>query len=334
VACTVVTRSHLAQARVLATSFVEHHPGTDFVTLLLDDDDCTFGPGEPFVLVRPGDVGVDRAELMRRGAMFGPRGLASSMKSVLLRYLVAQSGAALFIDADSCVYADLSNVLDLAREHGVVLSPNLGWPMSRLEAGYPLEETFVKYSVFNGGFLAAGAAAIAFLDWWCDRSARRCIEAPEQGYIYSEKWLMIVPAFFDHYVLHDEGVNVLFWNLYDRDVEWDGTTPSISGGPLRHFHFAGLDPAKPTKLGSGDEAERASFPGLQQRPGTARLCREYAERVVSAGLHEARRTIPPFLVLPDGQLFSDDARTRYREAVESAELSGAAEPLNPFDAEP
>ena len=130
---------------------------------------------------------------------------------------------------------------------------------------------------------------------------------------------------------HDPGVNVLWWNLYDRDVEWQGTTPSISGGPLRHFHFTGLDPADPVKLGAGDEATRARFPGFERRPGTARLCREYAARVVAAGLHEARRNPPPYVLLPDGQRLSEEARTRYREAVEWAEAEGVAEPPNPFD---
>jgi hypothetical protein len=331
-ACTIVTRSHLAQARVLAASFAEHHPSVDFVALVLDDDDHTVGLDEPLTIARPVDVGIDRAELRRRGAMFGPHGLVSSSKSAVLRHLVRTHGVAMYLDADSCVYADLSHVFDLAREHGVVLTPNLAWPLSRAEAGYPLEETFLKYSVFNGGFVAAGERGSAFLEWWFDRSARRCVEAPEQGYIYSEKWLTLAPAYFDHHVLHDPGVNVLWWNLYDRDVEWHDASPSISGGPLRHFHFMGLDPANPVKLGHGDESTRARFPGFEGRPGTARLCREYAARVRAAGFDTARRTPAPFVVLPDGRPFSDEERARYREAVESAELAGAPEPANPFDA--
>jgi hypothetical protein len=330
-ACTVVTRSHLAQARVVATSFVEHHPDLEFVTLLLDDEAHALGADEPFRVVRPDDVGIDRNELRRRGAMFGPHGLVSSAKSVLLRHLVLEAGVAVYLDADSCVYADLSGVLELARRYGVVLAPNLGWPLSASEAGYPLEETFLKYSVFNGGFVAAGERGSGFLDWWCDRSSRNCVEAPERGYIYSEKWLTIAPAFFEHYVVRDPGVNVLWWNLFDRDVEWHGSTPSISGGPLRSFHFMGLDPADPVKLGRGDEAERARFPGFAGRPGTARLCREYAARVRAAGFVEARRIQAPFAVLPDGTRFSDEARTAYRNAVEAAEQDGAPEPPNPFD---
>lgn len=317
----------------MARSFTEHHPDLEMVALVLDDDDRSVGAGEPFTVARPDEVGLDRGELRRRGAMFGPHGLVSSTKSVLLRYLVSRHGVAVYLDADSRVYADLTHVFELADRHGVVLTPNLAWPLSAVEAGYPLEETFLKYSVFNGGFVAAGARGSGFLDWWCDRSARHCVEAPEQGYIYSEKWLTLVPAFFDHHVLHDPGVNVSWWNLFDRDVEWRGVAPSISGAPLRHFHFMGLDPAHPVKLGRDDEAARANFPGFEGRPGTARLCREYAAEVMAAGFDEARRSPPPFVRLPDGRPFSPEARTRYREALEWAEASGSPEPPNPFDAD-
>jgi hypothetical protein len=331
VACTVVTRSHLAQARVLASSFRACHPDIEFVVLLADDDERTVKPDDHFSVLHCEDIGVEQTELRRRGAMFGPLGLAGSLKPVLLRHLVERYGATLLIDADSCVYDDLSPVIALASEHGLVLSPHLLRPMSRAEAGYPLEETFLKYGVFNSGFVAVSSRASAFLDWWSDRTARRCIDATEQGYSYEQRWLTIATSFFGHHVLEDPGVNVMWWSLYDRDVAWNGDVPSISGGPLRHFHFTGLDPMNPAVIGRRNETARANFPGLERRPGMARLCREYAARVVAAGLGDARRHPPPFVTLPDGTPFSEEERTRYREAVEWAELEGVAEPPNPFD---
>jgi hypothetical protein len=299
--------------------------------LLLDDDEHSIGDDEPFSVVRPDEIGIDRTELRRRGAMFGPLGFVSTTKSLLLRQLLSRFESVVFLDADSCVYGDLGHVFELAAQRGVVLSPHLAQPMSRAEAGYPLEETFLKFGVFNGGLLAVGRGGAAFLDWWCDRCARRCVEAPGDGYLHAQLWLTLAPAYFDCSVLRDPRINVMWWNLYDRDIEWHGDTPWISGGPLRHFHFTGLDPADPSVIGRHGEAARANFPGFERRPGTARLCREYAERVVAAGFHEARRAPTPFVLLPDGEPFSDEARIRYREAVEAAEASGGPEPPNPFD---
>lgn len=328
----MVARNFLPQVRVLARSFRDHHPQIDLVVFVVDDDG-TVGSDEPFSLVRPEELGIDHAEFRRRGAMFGPRGLIGTTKTLLTRHLVHEHGTVLFVDADSCVYGDLSHVFSLAEEHGLVLSPHLLWPISAAEAGYPLEETFLLYGVFNGGFFAVGRRGGDFLDWWCDRTARRCIEAPERGYNYTQHWLTLAASYFDHHVLRDPGINVMWWNLYDRDVEWIGDAPSISGQELRHFHFTGFDPAASTLFGRRDETARAGFPGFAQRPGMARLCREYAGRVVASGLAAARRHPLPFVVLPDGEPFSDDARTRYRDAVERAELSGGLEPPNPFDAD-
>jgi hypothetical protein len=247
---------------------------------------------------------------------------------------VREHGTVLLLDADMCVYGDLSHVFGLADACGLVLSPHLGWPVSTSDVGYPLEETFLKYGVFNGGFVGVGARGDAFLDWWCDRTSRRCIEAPEQGYNYTQLWLTLAAAYFEHHVLHDPGVNVMWWNLFDRDVEWRDDVPSVSAVPLRLFHFTGFDPMTSTLFGRRDETARAGFPGLEARPGSARLCRDYAAMVIAAGAVEARRHTPPFVALPNGEVFSDEDRTRYRDAVEWAELTGAAEPPNPFDAEP
>jgi hypothetical protein len=328
-ACTVVARNYLAQTRVLATSFREHHPDAEFVVVVIDNDG-TIGPDEPFALVRPDELIDDRVELHRRGAMFGPRGLMGTLRPLLVRRLAHDYDTVLLLDADACIYGDLAHAVSRADEHGLVLTPHLSSPVSTSDAGYPLEETFLKFGVFNGGFVAVSAKARAFLDWWCDRTSRHCIEAPEQGYNYTQHWLTLAPAYFDHDVLRDPGISAMWWNLYDRDVDWSGDAPSISGVPLRHFHFTGFDPAEGTLLGRRDETARASFPGLELRPGLARLCSEYADRVVAAGLDDAARTPLPFVHLADGTLFSDEARTHYREAVEWAEISGGVEPPNPF----
>jgi hypothetical protein len=330
-ACTVIARNYVAQARVLARSFCELHEQSDFVAVVIDDDDGSIGAGEPFSVLSPEDLGLDRAEVRRRGAMFGPLGLIGTLRTLLTRHVARENGVALLLDADACVYGDLTVVFALAEERGLVLTPHLPWPLSAAEAGYPLEETFLKFGVFNSGFVAASTKAMPFLDWWCERTARRCIEAPEQGYNYCQHWLTLAVAYFDHHVLRDPDVNVMWWNLYDRDIEWRGDGPWLSGQPLRHFHFTGFDPVRGMLSGRRDEVERAAFPGFKARPGTERLCREYAARVVAAGLHDARRHPLPFVVLPDGTRFSDEARARYRESVEGAEMSGAAEPANPFD---
>jgi hypothetical protein len=317
---------------VLATSFSEHHPASEFGVLIVDDEQDECGAGEPFRILRPRDLMIDQTEVNRRGAMSGPQGLVSSLKAPLLRHLVKEHRCSvLLLDADGCVYDDLSHVLALADEFGVVLSPHDLSPLSRADAGYPVEEMFLQAGVFNGGLLAVGPSGAPFLDWWADRSARRCIARMERGYLFSQRWLTLAAVYFQHCVLRDPGCNVMWWNLYQRDVSWANDRPYISGAPLRHFHFTGFAPAPPGSFRLGDIAEVSNFPGLAQKPGAARLCREYAARLVHAGLDEAGRVPPPFVTLPNGQRITDEERDRYRNLLEWAELHGGPEPTNPFE---
>jgi hypothetical protein len=96
--------------------------------------------------------------------------------------------------------------------------------------------------VYNAGVLAVGDSATASLDWWAKRVARDCLLEPERGYYMDQRWLDLVPAYFDHHILRDPAYNVALWNVVQRDL---GDTPqgyTVRDGPLRYFHFSGYDP--------------------------------------------------------------------------------------------
>ena len=47
--CTIVARNYLSHARILANSFLAHHPDGEFTTLLIDDEGRTVDDAaEPF----------------------------------------------------------------------------------------------------------------------------------------------------------------------------------------------------------------------------------------------------------------------------------------------
>jgi hypothetical protein len=71
VVCTVVAKSYLSHARVLARSLKQHHPEIPFVTLLADEIDGYFHPAfEPFRLIEVGSF--TSAALIRIGRMQSP----------------------------------------------------------------------------------------------------------------------------------------------------------------------------------------------------------------------------------------------------------------------
>ena len=125
------------------------------------------------------------------------------------------------------------------------------------------------------------------------------------------------------------GCNVAGWNLQDREVAWDGDSPTIGGLALRHFHFAGsYDAERPELLTT--QAHAGWWPELTQRPGLLRLSREYSGRLLASGYLEAREHAPVFDRTPGGALIEPWMRAEFRRALIASEMRGTLEPPNPF----
>lgn len=327
--CTITTSHYLAHTRVLVESFLASNPGAGFSVLMIDDSEGMQLHDEPFEILAPADIGIDEPEFNRRATMYITQGLSVSMKPDLLHALLAQGHeTVLFVDADGCVYDDLAHLAELARRHSLVLSPHSNDPYPLWEVDSP-EQTFLRAGAMNAGLIGVGPGAQAFLEWWAERTARRCIFDPGRALFLEQTWLMLAPALFDHHILRDRGCNVAGWNLHTRDVQWDGDVPTIDGVPLRHFHFAmSYDPEHPERLTASEHAYW--WPTLQERPGAARLSREYAEHLLAHGYREVRQAPPLFDAMPGGAPIEPWMRASYLAALIHAEAAGEAEPPNPF----
>jgi hypothetical protein len=326
---TAITTRYAPYARVLGRSFLDHHPGARFAVLVADDVEGTLDMGSDFETLRPGDIGIDDAELHRRALAFDGQGLTCSMKAGLLRHLLTRGeDAAVLLDADSYVYGDLEPLGELARRHATVITPHSTVPHEDID----LDRMIIRTGAFNSGLLAVGQGALSFLDWWDARIARRCIPEPGTGVFNEQAWLDLVPGLFDHHVLRDPGCNASGFAMHYRDVVWRNGTPALPDGRLRHFHFlCGFDPHRPELL-TTVPAIAAHWPSLKERPGLARLARDYAERLLAAGYDDARMAAAPFDRLPDGHETTPLIRRIYRDALIEADATGLPEPPNPWDA--
>jgi hypothetical protein len=330
--CSVVARNFLPHARVLAQTIAEHHPGARLRVLVVDDLEAAVGPGEPFDVLRADAVDLPTEELHRRAAMYSRQGLVSSLKGVLLRAVLRDAGTpAVLLDADSFVLGGLDDVFALAERHSLVLTPHASVPHRFARGGLGPEQTFIRAGVFNGGFIAAAESAAPFLDWWVERCARDCVHEPDQGLVFSQSWLALVPALFPHVALRDRGVNFSLHGLAGDDVEWRGDRPWIGRFPVRVFHPGGGFDARTRSL-SGSRPGSPWWPPLAERPGLARLCDDYADRLLAAGYDGADATPWRFSALEDGTPLDEPLRRVYRLAVIAAETNGHPEPPNPFSA--
>jgi hypothetical protein len=342
ITCTVASRRYLAQARVVADSFFEHHPEGRFAVLISDDPQRERAVDSRVEELRPADIGVDESELHRLALIYSPLELACALKGRLARHVVQRGETAVLLDGDMLVLGDLTPLAVAARRDGLALTPHstqmntppgcypamIGWA-PRLRNAFGADQMLVRAGTFNAGLLAVDAGALPFLDWWNDRTARYCLLEPGRGLFVDQGWLALAPTLFDCHVVREPGWNVNGYHLADCDVEWEGDRPRVGGRPIRCFHFITFDPFQPERL-SREPNIAAVWPSAADRPGAARLCRQYAARVLAAGHEAAQAEEGTFERLADGTAVDPNMRAVYAEALLRHEAGVGEAPPNPF----
>ena len=141
-ACTIVARNYLPQARVLARSFREHHPGVPFTVLIIDDP-APAASAEEFAVLWLSDIGLEPGEAERMALMYDVTEFATAVKPWLLRRLL-RSGpdVVLYFDPDIEIFALVVDLAELARAHSIVLTPHVLEPFPR-DGLQPSESTIM-----------------------------------------------------------------------------------------------------------------------------------------------------------------------------------------------
>ncbi|MGZ4250338.1 MAG: glycosyltransferase [Solirubrobacteraceae bacterium] len=286
---TVVTSDYLPWARVLSESFLEHNPLASFTVLVLDKPSPDqLRDTDGFQLASPQDVAIDPVAYRWMATIYDGFELSCALKPWLLRHLLGDADAALYLDSDILVCGSLEHIADRAGHNGLVLSPHRLEPPPA-DGLQPDEDTFLRLGQFNGGFLAVGSDSGAFLDWWGQRVAHDCVHHSDADPLrfVDQRWLDLTVNYFEVDVLRDRGANVAYWNLDSRHLEHGPDGYTVDGKPLQFMHFSGFEPGaaeRLTKHPTRVDAER--FPAL------ARICREYATALLDAGLQPRPGTAP------------------------------------------
>lgn len=284
---TIVSKNYLPFARVLASSFREHHPGMPFYVLLVDEVDGCFDPAaEPFSMIGLRDLG-GHAGTPGFKPEFDRLQLLTAAKPFLLSWLLdAGYQTAVFLDADILVLADLMAPLKEAGPAAAVLTPHLLAPLNTGDRACR-ELNILQSGCFNAGFVAVSETppARALLGWWQKRVREHCRPAVAEGVHFDQRWLDLAPVFFeDVKVLRHPGYNVGHWNLPERELRRGDGGLSVAGQPCCFFHFSGFDPDRPQVVTRYNERLTMEEIG----PAAAGLFALYADLVTAAGFEEAR----------------------------------------------
>jgi hypothetical protein len=306
--CGVATKSHLARARVLAASCRSQHPGIPLFLLLVDRIDGSFDPAqEPFTTLCVEDLDVeDWPSLAFR---YSQLELASALKPLLLRRLFERFGLRkiLYLDTDTFLTGSLEPVFDLLDRHPVVLTPHLLEPVA--DGATARELVILRSGAYNGGLVGISdlPEAHAFLGWWWARCRENALIRRSDGVFLDQRWLDLAPGMFPGvHIARDPGLNVAYWNVGERRVEW-GEKPRVNGVPLRFFHFSAFPYDGGERLSLYRPADR-----LAAHPELVPLFAEYRRRLEQCG-HDTCRDWPyAFGCFDNGVPITQFARDCYR----------------------
>ncbi|MEA2714839.1 MAG: hypothetical protein QOK27_2800 [Gemmatimonadales bacterium] len=319
--CTIIAKNYLAQARVLADSFLRHHPDGRIAVLVIDDFEGYIEPADvPFDVIGIDSIGLDARDHM--AASYDVTEFSTAVKPWLLRHLLSQPGcdAITYLDPDILIVDDLEEVDRLALEHGLVLTPHFGAPLPR-DGLKPSDEDILIAGAYNLGFISLreGADSERLLDWWAGHLLNNCIVDPDNGYFVDQRWIDLAPGLYpDLRLLRNPGYNLAYWNLPNRELRSEGGRYTVDGEPLRFFHFSGFDPLKPRQL-----SKHQNRIDVARAPDLAQICTEYSTAVLAAGYEEARSWPYGWDLLPGGLELDRYSRRLHREAVSESRMNGS-----------
>jgi hypothetical protein len=322
-ACTIIAKNYVAQARVLARSFLEHHPDGRFWVLIIDEHVGFIEPGdERFEVLTPAAIGCEQFEEM--AFRYSVLELSTAVKPWLLRHLMAITGGPItYLDPDIKVYGSLTELEELAASHGLVLIPHNEEPIPD-DGQRPSQVDIMLTGVYNLGHLSLAPTAEVrrLVDWWADRLLEDCRIDLAHGFFVDQRWFDLAPGLLsDLAIVRAPQYNVAYWNLHSRRLEHDGARYSVNRRPLAFFHFSGFDPLKPAELSIFQD--RVS---LSDDPVLDRICREYTEDTLGEGLVAARTWPYTFGMLGNDVPLDDTLRRLFRVAEERGDVDGS-----PFD---
>ncbi len=330
--CTIIARNYRAFASVLMQSAAKHHPEWDLCVLVVDGEgveqatDASAEQGISWLTMA--DIGLESDDRAIMPMIYDVTELATAVKPWLLETLLRRGAeVAIYLDPDIRLYASCEEIVKLAHEHGIVLTPHSVEPLPR-DGNHPSETDIMLAGAYNLGFVAVSSEALTFLRWWQVRLRRECLNAPSQHRFVDQRWVDFVPGYFRCFIFRDKCYNAAYWNLQERQLEKEKNGYQIEGRPLRFYHFSGFDPLSPWIL-TKHMGPALRFP-FSKHPVLAELCEAYKEDLLRAGFGAAVKEGYRFNQTSSGIRIDTALRRLFLEEVIEAERQGLTLPPSPF----
>jgi hypothetical protein len=281
-AVTVVSRSHLPQARVMAASLTAHEPRLPLVAVVAD-----LGAGESLELpgaecVAAAALGIDAFGWL--ALKYTPWELCCALKPHAVAHALARGARrVVYLDADIRVHDSLASLTAPLEHADWVVTPHQRVPFDPDEtAGHiPSAADLERCGRLNAGLFALrdGPAVREFLAWWSAEVA-----APGAfdglwlgGRTEQQLFARVLDAAGSVAELDRPEHNVAYWNLHERPLTVASGRYRVDGVPLATFHWSGFDPGDPERISRYDSRHLLGEGGALDR-----LASQYREALADA----------------------------------------------------
>lgn len=305
--------NYIPKARLLFQSLRNYHPECVLHLALADEGHSEIDLSqEPFDSVLPiSELGIPDY----RGWAFCHDivELATAIKPFALQKILSMPGCekVLYLDPDTVVFSRLDDILEALDYSNLALTPHQTVPESSMSAVIDNEICSLKHGVFNIGFIgvAATAEGRGFAEWWSQRLYHFCRADICNGLFTDQKWIDLVPAFFDDIAVMRSGRhNLATWNITTRDVSGDYENGIlVDGEPLGFYHFTGFDSGNHRIMAAKNAKGNASVHGLIEW---------YDKQTRDLGNDPLARIPWAYNAFTNGEKITRSQRLVYRERVD------------------
>ncbi len=306
---TSVITNYIPKARVLAWSVKQFHPDAKFHLVLCDQVPESLDIAkEPFDSV----ISINELPIPDRESWIFKHSLVelcTAIKGLAFQEILRRYNAEkiFYLDPDIVIFSPLDELLKKLESHSILLTPHQVQTETSLDEIIENEIVFLRYGVFNLGFLAIRTSLEGkkFIDWWSERLRKYCYDDNRRGLFMDQRWVDLAPVFFEGiHIIKDPVYNVAPWNLTLRRATGSlNEGILINGRPLCFYHFSPFD-------GGAQETMIHKYGG--RRPVRMDLRQWYIEECERMGQSEFVHTPWVYGCFENGVNISKQQRILYR----------------------
>ena len=342
--CTIIAQNYLPQAMALLESTREIYPDIEFYILMTDATSSTQPLLKGAQVLLPRDLDIDPEWLTDMQSYYDPVEFATSLKPFLLSTLLTSGVSTVtFLDPDILVFSELTQGFVAANASGIALTPHRLTP-AEIKGKQSGELSFLKYGVFNLGYICVGHLGKPMLEWWGERLRWFCTRFPNDVIFTDQKWIDLVPALFTFSVIRNFGYDVAPWNISERQLSLKDNKLFAANDELVFIHFSQMSSglAAGNKTEHWDDVLQGKPEFADSRKLISNITDDYSEKLVAfrriidansaitinmrtasvPSFHHRQRMIKRSLgILPKKRFIPDNSPKDFRGILKSLERS-------------